>query len=103
MQIKNFREINKGCLKCCFTVAIPEWGGLEVDAAYFEKDGGVYWVNFAAKDYEKDGKKKSYNQARWPADTAKRLNTAIREKIKKGEVERKQQENYGGGSDGLPF
>lgn len=102
MQIKNYREINKGCLKSAFTILIAEWGGLEVDGAYFEKEGGNYWINFAAKEYEKDGKKKSYNQARWPAETQKRLNSAIREKIKKGEVERKvsdQSDNEGN----LPF
>ena len=67
MEIKNYREINKGCLKSAFTVCIPEWGGQEVDGTYFEKDNGSFWVNYAAKEYTtKDGQKKSYNMTRWP-------------------------------------
>jgi hypothetical protein len=102
MLIKNYREINKGCLKSAFTICVPEWGGLEVDCAFFEKEGGNYWVNYAAKEYTKEGKTKSYNMARWPQETTKRLNTAIRDKIKKGEVERKvSDDSYS--NENLPF
>lgn len=102
MKIINYRDINKGCLKSAFTVVIPEWGGQEIDAAFFEKEGGNYWVNYAAKEYTKEGKTKSYNMTRWPAETQKRLNSAIRDKIKKGEVERKQTEPSHDESN-LPF
>lgn len=87
MELKNYREINKGCLKSAFTLFIKEWGGLEVDCAYFEKDNGSFWVNYAAKEYTaKDGKKKSFSQVRWPQATGDRLAKAIKEKIEKRDV-----------------
>ena len=119
MQITNYREINKGCLKSAFTVTIPEWGGMETDAAYFEKENGSFWINYAAKEYtNREGQKKSYNQTRWPQATLERLNKAIREKIKSGHVEsrkpreeppaqppmqQQQWHNFDSNNDHVPF
>jgi uncharacterized membrane-anchored protein len=95
MEIKNYRDINKGCLKSAFTVVIPEWGEAEVDCTYFEKESGSFWVNYASKEYTtKDGQKKSHNQVRWPKAVIDRLNKAIREKIKTGKVEHKAPPAY---------
>ena len=83
MDIKNFKLIDKGCLKSSFTVVIPEWGNMEVDCLYFEKSNSAFWINYAQKEYTTpDGKKKSWNQVRWPQVILERLNKAIREKIK---------------------
>jgi uncharacterized membrane-anchored protein len=82
MEIKNYRAINSGCLKAAFTVVIPEWADMEVDCTYFEKSEGSYWVNYAAREYTtKEGKKKSWNQTRWPQAVTERLNRGIREKL----------------------
>lgn len=83
MEIKNFRKNEKvSALKCIFTVYIPEWGHQEIDCAYFEKDNGSYWINFAAKEYiNKEGKKKSFNQTRWPQHVSEKLTKAIHEKL----------------------
>ena len=90
MEIKNYRVINKGCLKAAFTVIIAEWGGQEIDCCYFEKDNGNYWVNYANKEYTgKDGQKKSHCQVRFPKPVSEKLNKAIQEKIKNGKVEYK--------------
>lgn len=95
MEIKNYRVIDKGCLKSAFTVFIPEWGEQQVDATYFEKDNGSFWVNYASKEFvTKEGQKKSYNMTRWPQAVTERLNKAIRDKIKSGQVEHKQQQSY---------
>ncbi len=87
MEIRNYRNINEGCLKSAFTVFIPEWGEQEIDCTYFEKGDGNHWVNFAALQYmSKEGKKKSYNQTRFSKETTERLVRAIKEKIKTGQV-----------------
>jgi hypothetical protein len=87
MEIKNFKPIDKGMLKSVFTVSIPEWGNIEIDCAYFEKGNGSYWINYAVKEYvNKEGKKKSFNQVRWPQAVVDRLSKAIREKVKEEEV-----------------
>lgn len=83
MEIKNFREINKGCLKASLTIVISEWGQMEVDCIYFEKEDNTYWVNYAPKEYTtQDGRKKTWNQVRWNKPTMDRLNLVIREKMK---------------------
>lgn len=87
MELKNYREINKGCLKSAFTVVIPEWGEQEIEALYFEKSDGSGWVNYAPKEYvTQAGQKKSYNMVRWNAKATEALNKAIREKIKTGQM-----------------
>lgn len=83
MEIKKFKSINKGALQSVFTIVIPEWGGLEVDCGYFESESGAHWINYASKEYtDKEGRKKSFNQVRWPKEVHDRLYTAIREKLK---------------------
>jgi|SRR5580693_319902 hypothetical protein len=86
MEIKNFKQINSGCLKCSFSVVIPEWGGTEVDCTYFEKvsdKGDQCWINFAPREYmTKEGKKKSWNQVRWPQAVLEKLSAAIKAAIR---------------------
>jgi hypothetical protein len=80
MEIKNYKPINSGCLKSTFTILIPEWANQEVDCTYFEKSDGSYWVNFGPREYTtKEGKKKSWNQVRWPQPVTERLTKAIRD------------------------
>jgi uncharacterized membrane-anchored protein len=83
MEIKNYKPINSGCLKSSFTIVIPEWANQEVDCTYFEKNEGAYWVNYAPREYmTKEGKKKSWNQTRWPQPVTERLTQAIRDKVR---------------------
>jgi hypothetical protein len=82
MEIKNFKNIGSNCLKAAFTLVIPEWGNIEIDCAYFRKDNGSSWFNYAAKEYtSKEGKKKFWNQVRWPQATTDKLSSALKEKI----------------------
>jgi len=80
VEIKNFRKNEKlSALKCAFTIYIPEWGHQEIDCVYFEKDNSAYWINFAAKEYtNKEGKRKSFNQTRWPQYVTDKLKESIR-------------------------
>jgi len=94
MEIKEYREINKGCLKSAFTLVMDLYnkmgskcGTQEVDCVYFEKENGNFWINAGAKEYvSSDGTKKSYNMIRWDKETAAALNKCIRDKIKNKEV-----------------
>lgn len=87
MEIKNYRDINKGCLKCAFTIVISQWGGQEIDCNYFEKEGNSFWINYAPKEYTtREGQKKSFNQIRFPKEVMDQLNRAIRDKIKAKDV-----------------
>ena len=103
MEIKNFKNIRKGCLTASFVVMIPEWGQMEFDCLYFEK-GEQYWFNICPKEYtDQTGKKKSWNQLRWPEAIRERLTKTMREKLslfleKKPEV---QQTFYN--EDEIPF
>jgi hypothetical protein len=90
MEILDYRTINKGCLKSAFIISIPEYGGLQVEAAYFEKDDGSSWINLASKEYiTRNGEKKSYSMARFDEKTSSALNKAVKEKIQKGQVTHK--------------
>lgn len=82
MQIKNFKLINSGCLKSSFTVVKPEWAQQEFDCKLFEKDDGSYWINFCDREYvSKEGKKKSWNQLRWPKEEQEKLSATIKSKL----------------------
>lgn len=88
MEIKNYKEINSGCLKATMVIFIPEWGEQEVDCTYFEKDNGSFWFNFAAREYTtREGQKKTWNQVRWPQHVKERLTKAIQQKIKANQVQ----------------
>jgi hypothetical protein len=92
MEIINFRKIDKGAVKAAFTILIPEWGQIQVDAVYVEKEDGAFWVNYASQQYvDSFGAKKSFNMVRWPVETIKKLNAAIRDKIKAGNVKHKEE------------
>lgn len=116
MEIKEYREINKGCLKSAFILVMDLYnktgskcGTQEVDCVYFEKENGNFWINAAAKEYtSSEGGKKSFNMVRWDKDTSAALNKAIKDKIKSGNVkykEQKKEDTFGniGNNDDLPF
>lgn len=103
MEIKNFKKVDSGCLKATFTVLIPEWGQMEVDCKYFEKGDG-YWINYAPKEYtNQEGKKKSWNQTRWPQNVVDKLNKAIKEKLAMYWMESAPQVDELGKESDVPF
>ena len=60
MEIKNYKPIDKGCLKGRFDVTVPQWGLTLRDCALFEKEGDK-WVNFPSRPYKaEDGTTKHY-------------------------------------------
>lgn len=80
MEIKNYKSIaNAGCLKATFTLVMKtEKGNGHFDCQHFSKEGGGDWVNYAGKEYStKDGKRKNWNQARWPETNFKDLTTEV--------------------------
>lgn len=111
MELKDYRPLDKGSLKSIFTLVIPEWGGLETECSYFEKDTNSYWITCATKMFsDQSGKKTYYNMTRFNANTMKALARAVRDKIiakdyKLKEVKHQQAEifNPPEPDDGLPF
>ena len=80
MEIKNHKAItNAGCLKASFTLVVrTEKGPAHIDCHHFFKEGGGEWVNCAGKEYTtKEGKRKNWNQIRWPDANFKDLTTEI--------------------------
>ena len=96
MELKNFKRLDKGCLISTFTVLIPEWGNMEIDCKYFEK-GTSSWMSFASKEYESEGKKKSWDQVRWPTTVKDKLTQTIKTKMAQTTSDHIQD------SDEIPF
>lgn len=58
IEILKFEMVNKGALIARFNVKLHKWGGVVIkECAYFES-GDKKWVNFPARQYEIEGKKK---------------------------------------------
>lgn len=99
MEIKNFKMIDKGYLKCAFTLhrnLIDADDGSKFternECAYFEK-GTTRWINVDAKVYEnRDGSKKTFNMCGWDPEYTKKILHQITERIRSGRYEVK--ENY---------
>lgn len=97
MEILDYREINKGCLKSAFKLKMPIYsktgqkiGHTLTECTYFEKDNGNFWINAASKEYmTKEGQKKSHNMHAWDEELMKIINRAVRDKIKSGQYEKK--------------
>lgn len=91
MEIKEYREINKGCLKAAFILEVAEWGGLQIACTYFEKDNGNAWVNLAPKEYvDREGNKKTSNLVRFRQGILDALNSAVKEKIRNKDFQVKE-------------
>lgn len=92
MEIKNFKLIDKGCLKASFTFVMEIFdkmgnreGVQRADCNYFEK-GDSYWINACSKMYEaRDGTKKSYQMLGWDDALTKKITRVVHEKIKNKE------------------
>jgi hypothetical protein len=98
MQIKNYKQINKGALIATFIIETDVFdktgakrGIQKAECAYFEKNDS-YWLNSCAKLYEtKEGAKKSYNMLSWDSELTKQITRAVREKIHKGDYELREE------------
>lgn len=55
MQIKNYRPVDKGCLKGFLTLQMDKWGVEISDIGIFQKDS-KRWCTFPQKTFEKEGK-----------------------------------------------
>lgn len=55
MHVRNYRPVEKGCLRGFATVFVDKWGLEICDMGIFQKDE-KRWISFPQKTYEKDGK-----------------------------------------------
>jgi hypothetical protein len=63
MEVANWRNINKGCLKGSFDVTIPAYGLTIHECKLFEKDGRQ-WVGFPSRTYTSGGEEKHFDYVR---------------------------------------
>jgi hypothetical protein len=99
MDVINFKGIDKGCLKAKFDVVIPEWGLTIREVTLFEKDGKE-WLGMPSRQYEKDGKQKSYDLVSLEKGKRQRFDAACIAKVKAGQYQTKQEKQS---SDDTPF
>jgi hypothetical protein len=96
MQIKNVKKNPnaQSILKCRFTLVIEsELGMVEIDGAFFEKDSGQFWVNYCGREYtSKDGKKKVWNEARFPNMNFAELNKKVKALLQSMEMKPEESE-----------
>jgi hypothetical protein len=92
MDIKNFKDIKKGCLQAKFDVSIPEWGLTIRDMTLFQKDGKK-WLGMPNRQYQgKDGKPKNFEFIVFDQNTRPRFQKAVIDKIDTGQVEMADQQ-----------
>lgn len=95
MDVTNYKEVNKGCLKAKFNIVIPEWGQMEIrDCTLFQK-GEEQWIGMPGKQYEKDGKQKSFHHIVFSKEMKERLQKAVIEKVRQGFVLKSKEVEYG--------
>jgi hypothetical protein len=111
MEIKNFKKLDKGCLKASFRLCTTVYdaqgnkqGDQWADCTYFEK-GNTYWLNPCAKMFEaRDGSKKSYCMLGWDKELQEKINRAVRDKIRAGDYkEQAPKEEKPSYEDECPF
>ncbi|MBS0655028.1 MAG: hypothetical protein JSR46_04565 [Verrucomicrobia bacterium] len=82
MEIQNYKQIGKGCLKAKFDVMVPQWHMTIKDCALFEKEGRE-WITLPSKSYEgKDGGTKHFELVSFPKDVKERFQTKCLEMLK---------------------
>lgn len=94
MDVTNYKEVNKGCLKAKFNIVIPEWQIEIRDCTLFEKDNSQ-WIGMPGKPYEKDGKQKNFDHIVFLKDMKERLQKAVIEKVRQGFVLKSKEVEYG--------
>jgi len=82
IEIRDWKEINKGAVVASFTAYIPKWQLMIRDMTYFEK-GDQSWVNFPNRKYEKDGETRYYAFVMFEEEARNRFNEACLKEIHK--------------------
>jgi hypothetical protein len=95
IEILNFSQINKGCLKAKFSINIPEWGGMIIhECLLFAKDGShgpEEWISLSSKQYKskKDGSTKTFQLIQLEKGVMQKFQLAVLAKIKSGKIQTK--------------
>ena len=87
MYIKNFKEINKGCLCATFDLHISQLGMTIRDIAYMKKETSR-WLNMPNKKFEVDGEEKRFSFVHFEPERKKKLEKVCFEKIDNNDFER---------------
>src|SRR6185437_17059712 len=87
MEVLNYRQIDKGCVRARFDVRVPAWGLTLKELTLFEKDGRK-WLGLPSRQYQgKDGVVKHFPQAEFDKPVRARFETAVIEKINAKQVQ----------------
>lgn len=81
IEIKNFKEINKGVVKYGFWIYIPTWGITIRDCVLMHK-GENTWVSYPSRKYESEGQTKYFDLVVLDKEVKYKLNAAVIDKIK---------------------
>lgn len=81
MNIKNYKEINKGAVIAKFDLEFEEWG-LTIRECLLLHGSKGYWVSYPSRQYEKDGEKKYFDFVVFTKYMKNKLNVDILEKLK---------------------
>ena len=85
MEIKNYKEINSGCLKATFDLIFPKMGMTIKGIAIMKKGDRQKWVNMRNRQYELNEEKKRISFVYFERDKKEILEKHCFEKIEKGE------------------
>ena len=111
IEIQRYRPINKGVVKCGFSVKLISWGLTINDCCLMEK-GNQSWVSFPSRKYEANGQTKYAPYVFFEKEVLEKLSDAIKTELAKIENSPppSHEAQYGQGSsnqgnnmDDIPF
>lgn len=88
MEITNYRQIDRGCVRARFDVLVPVWGLILKELTLFEKDGRK-WIGLPSRQYQgRDGTAKHFQLVDFSKPIRDRFQVAVLEKIDAGQFQR---------------